>query len=240
MPPSTSTPRSAPRPLRSDAARNRGLLIDAARELFADRGVDVALEEVARRAGVSIGTLYNRFPTRPALIEAVFADRLEKIAGFAMRALADPDPWRGFADYLFDVCELQAKDRGFNDVAARGLADSPENQGLRRQIGDAMTQLIERAKRAGAMRADLAIEDLAFVVWGISQTVERTAAVAPRLWRRHLALMLDGFRADAAHPLPEPPLPPEAAHAAAPGCDPAADSDSVPDPSPGPGRQTTN
>jgi hypothetical protein len=170
----------------------------------------------------------------------VFADRLEKIAGFAMRALADPDPWRGFADYLFDVCELQAKDRGFNDVAARGLADSPANRGLRRQIGDAMAQLIERAKRAGAMRADLAIEDLAFVVWGISQTVERTAAVAPRLWRRHLALMLDGFRADAAHPLPEPPLPPEASHAAAPGCDPAADSDSVPAPSPGPGRQTTN
>src|SRR5437879_13897569 len=121
MPPSTSTPR----PLRSDAARNRGLLIDAARELFAERGVDVALEEVARRAGVSIGTLYNRFPTRPALIQAVFADRLEKIAGFALRALADPDPWHGFADYLFDVCELHAKDRGFNEVAARRLADPP-------------------------------------------------------------------------------------------------------------------
>jgi AcrR family transcriptional regulator len=225
MPPSTSTPRSAPRPLRSDAARNRGLLIDAARELFAERGVDVALEEVARHAGVSIGTLYNRFPTRSALIEAVFADRLEKIAGFALRALAHPDPWQGFADYLFDVCELQAKDRGFNDVAARGLAESAENQGLRRQIGDAMTQLIERAKRVGAMRADLAIEDLAFVVWGISQTVERTADLAPRLWRRHLALLLDGFRADAAHPLPEPPLPPEASHAAAPARTPAPNAE---------------
>jgi AcrR family transcriptional regulator len=225
MPPSTPTPRSAPRPLRSDAARNRGLLIDAARDLFAERGVDVALEEVARHAGVSIGTLYNRFPTRSALIEAVFADRLEKIAGFALRALADPDPWQGFADYLFDVCELQAKDRGFNDVAARGLAESAENQGLRRQIGDAMTQLIERAKRAGAMRADLAIEDLAFVVWGISQTVERTADLAPRLWRRHLALLLDGFRADAAHPLPEPPLPPEASHAAVPESAPAPNTE---------------
>jgi AcrR family transcriptional regulator len=202
--------------------RNRALLIEAARELFAERGVDVALDEVARRAGVSIGTLYNRFPTRAALIEAVFADRLAKIAAFAMRALADPDPWQGFAGYLADVCELQAADRGFNEVAARGLADSPANQNLRQQVGEAMTQLIERAKQAGTMRADLAIEDLAFVVWGVAQTVERTADVAPRLWRRHLALLLDGFRAEAAHPLPEPPLDPGLSHAAMPECDPPA------------------
>lgn len=220
MPSSTE----ASRPLRSDALRNRALLIDAARELFADRGVDVALDEVARRAGVSIGTLYNRFPSRSTLIEAVFADRLAKIAGFAMRALADPDPWQGFADYLFDVCELQAADRGFNEVAARGLADSPANQNLREQIGEAMAQLIERAKQAGTMRADLAIEDLAFVIWGVAQTVDRTAKVAPRIWRRHLALLLDGFRAEAAHPLPEPPLNPGLSHAAMPECELPADS----------------
>jgi AcrR family transcriptional regulator len=219
MPSSTE----ASRPLRSDALRNRALLIDAARELFADRGVDVPLDEVARRAGVSIGTLYNRFPNRSTLIEAVFADRLEKIAGFATRALADPDPWQGFADYLFDVCELQAADRGFNEVAARGLAESPANQSLRQQIGEAMAQLIERAKGAGTMRADLAIEDLAFVVWGVAQTVDRTAKVAPRIWRRHLALLLDGFRAEAAHPLPEPPLNPGMSHAAMPECELPAD-----------------
>jgi AcrR family transcriptional regulator len=217
MSPSTE----ASRPLRSDAARNRALLIDAARELFAERGVDLALDEVARRAGVSIGTLYNRFPTRASLIEAVFADRLEKIAGYAMKALADPDPWQGFAGYLVNVCELQAVDRGFNEVAARGLADSPANQHLREQIGEAMAQLIERAKRAGAMRADLAIEDLAFVVWGVAQTVERTVDVAPRVWRRHLALLLDGFRAEAAHPLPEPPLGAGLSHATMPECDPS-------------------
>lgn len=218
MPSSTE----ASRPLRSDAVRNRALLIEAARELFAERGVDVALDEVAKRAGVSIGTLYNRFPTRAALIEAVFADRLEKIAAFAVRALANPDPWQGFAAYLTDVCELQAADRGFNEVAARGLGDSPANRNLRHQVSEAMAQLIERAKQAGAMRADLASEDLAFVIWGIAQTVERTADVAPRLWRRHLALLLDGFRAEAAHPLPEPPLDPGLSHAAMPQCDPPA------------------
>lgn len=222
MPSPTDASPAASRPLRSDAARNRALLIEAARELFAERGVDVALDEVARRAGVSIGTLYNRFPARSDLIEAVFADRLEKIAAFAMRALAHPDPWQGFADYLTDVCELQACDRGFNEVSARGLADTPANQNLRRQVGEAMTQLIERAKRSGAMREDLAIEDLAFVIWGIAQTVERTAEVAPRIWRRHLALLLDGFRAQAAHPLPEPPLAPGASHVALAQCTPPA------------------
>ncbi len=222
------SPTEATRPLRSDALRNRALLINAARELFAERGVDVALEEVARRAGVSIGTLYNRFPTRPALIEAVFADRLEKIAGYAMAALADPEPWQGFAGYLTNVCELQAADRGFNEVAARGLADSPANQALRRKVGEAMAELIERAKRAGVVRADLATEDLAFVVWGIAQTVERTASVAPRLWRRHLALLLDGFRTEGAHPLPEPPLDPGQSHAAVPECHPATAQTSDP------------
>jgi len=74
--------------------------------------------------------------------------------------------------------------------------------------------LIDRAKQAGALRDDVTREDLAFVVWCVSRTVETTGGFAPRLWRRHLALPLDGFRAEGAHPLPEPPLPPERAHAA--------------------------
>jgi AcrR family transcriptional regulator len=205
-----------PRPLRSDAARNRASLVEAARELFAERGVDVPLEEVAQRAGVSIGTLYNRFPAREALIDAVFTDRLEQIAGLAVDALADPDAWQGFVRCLTNVCELQAADRGFNEVATRGLSGTPGNEQLRQQSLAAMNELMDRAKLAGTLRADLTVEDLAFVVWGISRTVERTAATAPRVWRRHLALLLDGFRAEAARPLPEPPLGPGQPHTAVP------------------------
>jgi AcrR family transcriptional regulator len=207
-----SSPPEQPRSLRSDARRNRARLLAAARELFAERGVDVAMADIARHAGVSNGTLYNRFPTREDLIEAVFTDRLETMVALAAQALADADPWDGLVGYLTAVCELLAADRGFNEVAARGLPPSPAARRLQQEGQEAVTTLLYRARRAGALRDDLTLEDLAFVIWGISRTVEMTADFAPRLWRRHLALLLDGFRAEAAHPLPEPPLPPGLPH----------------------------
>jgi AcrR family transcriptional regulator len=206
------SPPEQARPLRGDARRNRDRLLAAARELFAARGVDVAMADIAKHAGVSNGTLYNRFPTREDLIEAVFTDRLETMAALARRALADDDPWRGLVGYLTAVCELQAADRGFNEVAARGLPLSPAARRFQEEGQAAIGQLLDRAKRAGELRDDLALADLAFVIWGISRTVEMTAGLAPRLWRRHLALLLDGFRAAGAHPLPEPPLPAELSH----------------------------
>ena len=100
-------------------------------------------------------------------------------------------------------------------MVTRGLPPSPLARRLQEEGQAAITQLLDRAKQAGELRADLALADLAFVIWGISRTVEATAGFAPRLWRRHLALLLDGFRAEGAHPLPEPPLPSELPHAAA-------------------------
>ena len=208
------SPPEQPRPLRGDAQRNRDRLLAAARELFAARGVDVAMADIARHAGVSNGTLYNRFPARDDLIEAVFTDRLEAMAALATQALADDDPWRGLTSYLTAVCELQADDRGFNEVAARGLPSAAARR-FQEAGQAAISQLLDRAKQAGALREDLALTDLAFVIWGISRTVEVTAGFAPRLWRRHLALLLDGFRAEGAHALPEPPLPADRTHAAA-------------------------
>ena len=128
-----SSPPEQSRPLRGDARRNRDRLLAAARELFAARGVDVAMADIARQAGVSNGTLYNRVPTREDLIEAVFIDRLEAIAALAGEALADDDPWHGLAGYLTAVCELQATDRGFNEVAARGMPPSPAAQRLQEE-----------------------------------------------------------------------------------------------------------
>lgn len=195
------------RPLRRDAQRNRERLLNAARRLFAIHGPDIPLEAIARDAGVSIGTLYNRFPTREQLIEAAFIDRLEKVICLADAALANEDPWQGFVNYLSGVCELQAADRGFNEIAARGFPHSPTVERLHQTARTAMSKLLEKAKLDGSLRTDITVEDLAFVVWGISRTVEMTAETAPRVWRRHLGLLLDGFRAHAAHPLPEPPLP---------------------------------
>ncbi|MGW4126462.1 TetR/AcrR family transcriptional regulator [Nocardia sp. NPDC004711] len=195
----STTPTS--RPLRSDAERNRARLVTAARAMFAEHGVDVAMADIARHAGVSNGTLYNRFPTRQDLIEAVFIDRLERLTVLAEQAAADPDPWHGFVSYVTGMCELQAGDRGFNEVAARGLK-SAAAQPLRDQAAAALARLFGNAKGRGLLRVDAVVDDLAFVVWGISRTVEMTRDHAPDAWRRHLTLLIDGFRPTDTHPLP--------------------------------------
>lgn len=187
-------------PLRRDAQRNRDRLVAAARELFAARGLDVPLEEIAKAAGVSIGTLYNRFPARADLIDAVFADREEAVVQIAERGLRLP-PWEGFVHLAEQVCQLLAADRGYNDLSARRLphAAPPRGHAL-------MTELIARAQRSGDLRDDFTLSDMAFVTWSVTRTIEATSRVRPDAWRRHLALLLDGLRAGAAHPLPVPPI----------------------------------
>lgn len=193
------------KPLRKDAQRNRDLLVEAARRLYAVRGLDVALEEIAKSAGVSIGTLYNHFPQRADLVNAVFADRPETVARIAEHALSLDDAWAGLTHFVERICELQAADRGYNELASRHPAPTEAHA----HGYELMTRIIDRAKESGALRADFTLEDLAFVTWGIARTVEATAQVRPELWRRHLALLFDGMRASAAAPLPGSPLRPE-------------------------------
>ncbi|MEV0197880.1 helix-turn-helix domain-containing protein [Nonomuraea sp. NPDC050691] len=202
--------------MRKDAVHNRERLLRAARSLFADRGLDVPLEEIARTAGVSIGTLYNRFPTRQALVDAVFEDRVTAVARLAEEALAADDAWEGLVAFLTGVCELQAADLGYNDVAVRGAAGGDTAGGYR-----LMRRIVDRAHASGQLRADVTLEDMAFVTWGIAATVRATFRVAPGAWRRHLALTLDGLRASSAsetRPLPAPPLTPEQTAALMPEC----------------------
>src|SRR5438132_13734134 len=102
--------------LRQDAQRNRELILAAAREEFREQGLDVSLEEIARRAGVGIATLYRRFPTRDALIEAVFEDHVASFVALAEEALQNEDPWVGFSTFIEQLCERQASDFGLKDL----------------------------------------------------------------------------------------------------------------------------
>ncbi|MFK4085153.1 TetR/AcrR family transcriptional regulator [Kribbella sp. NPDC020789] len=188
--------------MRKDAELNRERLIAAAREVFAERGIDAALDAVAKRAGVSIGTLYNRFPTRNDLVRAAFADNVDTVARLGEHALGLEDPWDGFVYFVEQVSQLQAADRGYNELAARG---TPSSEELARGY-ELMSRIVERAREGGVLRPDFTLEDMAFVTWSISRTIEATAGTGTAVWRRHLALILDGLRASAAHPLPVPPL----------------------------------
>jgi AcrR family transcriptional regulator len=184
------------RPLRADAARNRDKLLVAATRSFAEGGLDVPLEEIARRAGVSIGTLYNHFPTRQAFFDAIFPERLAELDRITEGALAEPDPWDGFTRFLEGLFALQAEDQGLNESLARRFpivsAADQVCQGPLGQLG----AVIDRAKAAGRLRPDFEAQDVAVLVWAVSQVIRESQPLAPDAWRRCLSFFLDGLRAD--------------------------------------------
>ncbi|MEV5575810.1 TetR/AcrR family transcriptional regulator [Spirillospora sp. NPDC052269] len=194
------------RPLRADARRNRDKLVAAAGKVFARRGLAAPLEDVARQAGVSIGTLYNHFPTRDELVDAVFQERLTSLDDVAAEALADPDPWNGFVVFMEGLFALQAEDRGLNEaLAARFTTASGMEEACGRGKRD-LGRLIERAKDAGALRPDFEATDVGLLVLGMSRVIGESMEVVPGAWRRCLGFFLDGLRPGAANPSGAPAL----------------------------------
>jgi hypothetical protein len=141
------------------------------------------------------------------LVQEVFAGKLATWVAAAEQALNMDDAWQGLCLFLETMCELQARDRGFNDFASIRLPENACLSGQQARIHDLGVRIVERAREQGRLRPDLVPEDLAFVIWSHSRIIEATDGIAPHAWRR-LYLMLDSFRAEHAHPLPEPPLTP--------------------------------
>src|SRR5436853_632876 len=151
------------RALRADAAGNRHRIVEAARAVFAERGLDAPLDEVARRAGVGRATLHRRFPTRDALVAAAFEERMAEYAEAARAALADPDPWTGFRGFVERVCAMQARDRGARDVLTMSFPHARGLEELRNRAYHDFVELVRRAQAAGQLRADFVPEDLVLV-----------------------------------------------------------------------------
>lgn len=206
MSPSSAPPPDDPSCLRADARRNRDKLIDAAREVFAERGLDATLEEVARRAGVGVGTLYRRFPTREDLVACAFEAKMAEYVAAIDEALADPDPWAGFCRYIEQVCAMQAADRGFTDVLTLTFPTQRRFEAQRAHSYRGAVTLIERAKAAGRLRSDFVPEDLVMVLMANAGVVAATVQVAPQAWRRLVGYLLQAF-ATHGDPLPDPPAP---------------------------------
>jgi AcrR family transcriptional regulator len=192
--------------LRADALRNREAIVAAARQVFAEAGLDAPLEEIARRAGVGIGTLYRRFPSRLDLVDAILTGSVEAHVRVAEEALAMADPWEGFVHFLTEVGRLQATDRGLNDMMSMRLPRATRAESAKRRFFEAQAEIIARAQRSGELRADVTSEDMALLAWATTRIVEATHDVAADAWWRHLALLIDGLRADRARPLPVPPM----------------------------------
>ena len=201
--------RTTERPLRRDAERNRDRIVEAARTAFARDGIDVPVEEIARRAGVGMGTLYRRFPTKGDLIDAVLEDAFSEICRAAEEALEIEDGWVGFTTFLERVFELHVRNRGIKDVIASGQHDRRRLESLRARMRPLVAELITRAQEQGTLRSDFVPEDMPILIWTGGRVAELTSDVAPELWRRYLGLVLDGLRTDAATPLVQAPLTPD-------------------------------
>jgi AcrR family transcriptional regulator len=195
------------RVMRADAARNRGRILKAAQKAFAERGLGVPLEDVADEAGVGIGTVYRRFPTRDHLIAACFERRLEEYASAAEAALEAPDGWSGFRSYVERVCGMQAADRGLKDVLTRTFPDARTLEAHRARGYELSVRLIERAQAEGTLRPDLVPEDLVLLLMANAGVVQGTGTAAPDGPPRFVALLLDGLRSEGASELPAPPSP---------------------------------
>ena len=194
------------RPLRRDARERRGKLLAAAQREFAAHGADASLEKVARDAGVAIGTLYRHFPTRLDLLMAAFQPRLQEFLDGASKAVEMEDPWEGLVHYLENLFDMQAGDRGFNDFLSRRFTDNADTERVHDQMCRQIEDVLTRAQEAGTARPDITLADIVNLIWSNGRIMEATSTTAPNAWRRYLHLMLDSYRAERAHPIPEPPM----------------------------------
>jgi len=193
------TPLPTTRPTRADAARNYDLLVTAARQTFAEHGTDTSLEEIARRAGVGIGTLYRRFPNRTALLEAVYVDEIQSVCDRAYDFDRELPPFEALAAWLrsFVGYGLSKKTLAVELMDALGK-DSAFFKTCKANVVEAGQLLLDKAKATGEVRAELKLEDVMRLVGGINMARDTEPEQAMRL----LDIVLCGLRPAASGPRP--------------------------------------
>jgi AcrR family transcriptional regulator len=199
------------RPLRRDAERNRQRILKAASEVFTERGLDVSLDEVARHAGVGVGTVYRRFRTKEELVEALFVDRIEEVAALAEEAAQAADPWSGLACFMERAACKLAGDLGLRQMMMFATYSGDRIWYARQRNQPLVTRLVERAQAAGQLRTDLRPTDIPFIVFVLTDAAQFAKQTNPDIWRRYLTLVLDGLRPEreGVSPLPVPAMTPD-------------------------------
>lgn len=182
------------RPLRKDAERNRRRIMDAAREVFAEHGLDAGLDQIARHAGLGVGTVYRRFPDKEGLIDALFEERVAAIAALAEEAAAHDDPWQGLVLFFERCLAEQAADRGFKQLLLGGTHGLDRVAEGRNRIAPPLKTLVERGQAAGALRAEVTPSDIAMLQLMLAGVMDASRSVDPDLWHRYLELFLDSLR----------------------------------------------
>lgn len=197
--------------LRADAERNRQRILAAAAELFTERGLEPSLDDVARHAGVGVGTVYRRFPDKASLADALFDERIDALVALAEQAQAEPDAWAALVSFLERSAEMLVSNRGLRQILMFAAEGHDRGICARDRMRPAIESLIERAQADGQVRADLRPTDVPMIEFMVAAAAEYAWQVRPTVWRRYLALILDALRPASAsgRPLPEPELSPD-------------------------------
>ncbi len=181
------------RPPRKDAVRNRELLIEAARVVFARRGLEASLDEVAKQAGLGVGTAYRHFANKYELASALMQQTIDTIVALVDEALQIEDAWSGLVYFLDSAMRVQAEDRALREVML-GIHDQQKMEQINNRLMGPVGELLRRAQQAGAVRADADPTDLGFIMGMLGTVVDMAGEAAPELWQRYLNLMLSGLR----------------------------------------------
>jgi AcrR family transcriptional regulator len=191
------------RPLRADAARNRGLLLAAAADEFAEHGLDASVADIARRAGVGKGTVFRHFATKDDLLAAIVLDRIDALSAVGERLLEAADPGAALLEFLTAAAhQRQQRDLSFLQEASDL---NPEVTRVRAQMFQTVHTLVERARKQGTVRPDVTGADVILLMCAPNYVTSYLPDAPPDLWQRYLAIIFDGLRAEGAHPLPHPP-----------------------------------
>ncbi len=188
----------ADRALRADAERNRRRVLEAAQELFGERGLDVGVAEIAERAGVGRGTLFRNFQSKEDLIAAIVVERMGEAVDRGRELLEAPDPGEALFDFLADIAGRQQLDRGLFEAVADAWLANDEIRAAHAGIIGVLGELLSRAQAVGAARQDISAVDLLMLLKGVCETASAFAHVDAEIVPRHLDLVRAAVTADPA------------------------------------------
>jgi len=192
----STTEQTAVRQLRADARRNRERILEAAKEVFGEDGADAQMDDVARRAGVGVGTVYRHFPNKDVLMGELVTEKFTGFTEAAQEALNKKDAWEGFSQLLYDTAEHMAENVALQDALRTTGKAFEYAEPARLELNAVMDKLIKRAQRQGAMRKDFKAEELGMLMSGLCASMSGPLPEQHN-WQRHLEILLDGLRAKA-------------------------------------------